>query len=399
MPPKPRASSPPGGDKPRNTVALSAGGDKTLGKGPKDSRKITAAGGGASPGGGKGKGKGRQKPVVQVDFDLEPARPEDPQRALREIETLEKIDASSQSRAAQQVIEILSPAASGEEKDVVRACCLALLRLMQGQKGLLAVLNASTMECLHAIKETILPEDEGPAVFEMEVQVVRDEASKKAAAFLEKVDHVDFHELPTVLLLIGKLHRDSELVCRKGFSTLMRFASYDAAHRQEMLNGGLVPVLSSVLKNCLEPELLRQSLTFLTRLSAPPFGEEAAALVMGEAELLATVVSVLEDRPTDIGLQLNGFRLLTVWARASIELRQEVMSSAAPDLLRSTYQMLSDAGLDHIASWLWAIAGRTVVDDSNEISIEPDPADGQGRKLSKNNRKSVVGQPPQKSTK
>lgn len=356
---------------------------------------------------GKGKGKGKTRAIVAVDFDLAPARPEDPQRTAREIEFLGTVDAKSAATMAKKVIDILSPAASGQEVQVVRASCLALLRLMQEEQGLFAVVNASAFECLHAVKETVLKdEDECPPVFEKEVQVVRDEAGKKAAAFLENVDHVDFHELPKVMLLVGKLHRDSELVCRKGFATLMRFASYDTAHRQEMLFGGMMTVLSFVLKNFIEPELLRQTLLFLCRLSASPFGKEAAGLVLADAPipdsdhvgLLQTVITIMEDRPGDIGLQLNGFRLLTVWARASVDLRQEVLSSGAPQLLRTTHKMLSDAGLDHMGSWLWAIAGRTLEED---VSAEPaflqadtkQAAEDPGKKASKgsSSRKSDAG--------
>lgn len=337
--------------------------------------------------------------MVELDFELQPARPEDPQRAAREIETLENITAASNASAAQQVVDILSPAASGEEKDVVRACCLALLRLMQEQKGFFGVIKASAMECLHAIKETIVPEEEDmPAVFEQEVRVVRDEASKKAAAYIENVDHIDFHELPQVLLLVAKLHRESELVCRKGFVTLMRFASYDTEHRKQIMPP-MVPVIAYVLKNFIEPLLLRQSLHSLCRLFPGPFGKDAAALVLADEDFLPAVINVLKDHPADMGMQLNGFRLLTVWSRASIELRQEVLNSAAPGLLQTHHKTISDAGLDHIGSWLWAIAGRSLMDDvdadcSHMKSKEDEDA---ARKAKKDNRKSV-GQPSRKTT-
>lgn len=352
----------------------------------------------------KGKGKGTtQRNAANVDFDLAPPRPEDPQRVAREIELLETIDAKSPANMAKNVIEILSPAATGQEVQVVRACCLALLRLMQEEQGFFAVVNAYTFECLNAIKETVLKnenEDEGPPVFEMEVQVVQNEGVKKAAAFIESVDHIDFHELPQVMLLVGKFHRVSETVCRKGFVTLMRFASYDTAHRQAMLADGM-HLCSLVLKTFLEPELLRQTLLFLCRLSASPFGKEAAGFVLADAPsetnvgLLQTVITILEDRPGDIGLQLNGFRLLTVWARASSDLRQEVMSSGAPQLLRSHHKMLSDAGLDHIGSWLWAIAGRALEENAAaEPTLEEKQPEAQGRKASKGSngsRKSDAG--------
>eukprot|EP00746_Dinoflagellata_sp_MGD_P165082 gnl/MRDRNA2_/MRDRNA2_94160_c0_seq1.p1 gnl/MRDRNA2_/MRDRNA2_94160_c0~~gnl/MRDRNA2_/MRDRNA2_94160_c0_seq1.p1 ORF type:complete len:378 (+),score=90.98 gnl/MRDRNA2_/MRDRNA2_94160_c0_seq1:74-1207(+) len=324
-------------------------------------REARGTKGGASKGGGKGKGK--EKPVVQLDFDLAPARSEDPQRTAKEIEILEKVNDQSSANAAQQVVDILSPAASGWEMEVVRACCLALLRLMQNQNGLFAVIKAAAMECLHAIKETIVPEEGEPSVFQQEVQVVQEEAARKAAAYIETVDHIDFHELPNVMLLVGRLHRESELVCRKGFATLMRFASYDVAHRKDILHGGLVTVIAYVLKNFLEPELLQQSLLFLCRLSAAPFGKDASALILADESLLPAVITTLEDHPADMGMQLHGFRLLTVWSRASVDLRQEVLSSAAPSLLQASHKSISDAGLDHMGSWLWAIAGRSLVDD------------------------------------
>jgi len=329
----------------------------------------------------KGKGKGGKARPTGVgaappEFILQPARPEDPDRARQEIAFLETIGAASRETAAEQVIDILSPAASGSEVDVLQACFQAIRRFVnQAPNGLVAFLQSSGIECLRTVKTVV---EQKP--IQDEIKSVLGMIGQKASAYIECVDHVDFQELPQVLTLFTRLSKASDLVCRTGLQTLSRFASYDNQHRSEILENGIMSVLSSLMTDKPQPELLRQTFNFLMRLCAPPTGREAAAYILAEPDLLPNIMYVLEKCPLDQGLQLAGFRLLALWTRTELDLRKQVLESGAPAALQKVRSTLNAAGLSHIASWLWCIAGRSLVEEAEAaaawLEIKEQPVQG-----------------------
>mmetsp|Transcript_458 Transcript_458/g.1470 ORF Transcript_458/g.1470 Transcript_458/m.1470 type:complete len:259 (-) Transcript_458:70-846(-) len=191
-----------------------------------------------------------------------------------------------------------------------------------------------------------------------------EECADGAGEWLASLDYVDFKEMGNFVYIGSWLAGHNEDLALEVMETIHRSVLDKVENAVALLQGGALHVLHKILVHHRAPELVEEAFQMLVRLCDLP--QEATEdyvvpMLLEEPDLVKTVVESMEHGPLNLRMQLQGLRIMSIWARMeSHEVRNLLRKNQKPltALFEGTEHKLGKAGYSHAASWVSTIASR-----------------------------------------
>eukprot|EP00441_Pelagodinium_beii_P027235 CAMPEP_0197664348 /NCGR_PEP_ID=MMETSP1338-20131121/58579_1 /TAXON_ID=43686 ORGANISM="Pelagodinium beii, Strain RCC1491" /NCGR_SAMPLE_ID=MMETSP1338 /ASSEMBLY_ACC=CAM_ASM_000754 /LENGTH=358 /DNA_ID=CAMNT_0043242965 /DNA_START=23 /DNA_END=1099 /DNA_ORIENTATION=- len=322
-----------------------------------------------------------------------------------ELNFLNEVTYEASVEDIQKSFKFLGYGMNQGDRHYLKAACAAVERVCEEHEGLLTLIKAKGIETMLSIVRHMPHAHVSPSMSEA-INAAAAAVYRQSSNWLDYVDQVDFHELPTILHLAHWLGAEDEDVALSSLGAMERFCLYRSEHGATLLASDVLQVVHRIIGHNRTPELLTEAFNLLFRLCDLP-GATVVPLVHRESGLVSTVVESLHQAPLNMRLQLAGLRLLALWSQLVIEndgtttatatvsdLKELVRLAKAEDHAKEVVANLSRSGLTHAAGWISAIASRL---PRPTTKTEPSATANRRSTANKANRRSTA-KPSKQST-
>ncbi|CAJ1388287.1 unnamed protein product [Effrenium voratum] len=281
-----------------------------------------------------------------------------------DLKWLEEVNSSIGESLVPRVFQLLGFGLAQGERQFLRAGSSAVERICEDNEGFISLVKAKGVETMLSFLRHLPQAQIAPATSEA-VNAAGAAIFRRAAAWLDEVDEVDFDQLQHVLYLAFWLGGEDEDVALSALGAFERFTLYRTENGATLLQSEVIQVLHRIIGHNRAPELVSEAFTLLYRLCDAP-AAVVVPLLTDENGIIQTVVESMTQAPLNMRLQLAGLRLLALWSQYDVgedpadqkDLKLFIREANAYEVSRDVISNLTRAGLSHAATWMSTISSR-----------------------------------------